>query len=78
MLFITRKIGERIIINDDITLEVAGVQGKNVKLAFDYPKSATIFREELYKKIAEKNRQAQENFRELKEALTKMMFEGQK
>ena len=45
-LILTRKIGEKIIINGDIILEVVGT-GRNVKLDFTFPKSSSVIREEL-------------------------------
>ena len=55
MLYLTRKIGESIIINDNIELTVVEVRGKTVKLGFVFPKEATILRKELYDKIMEQN-----------------------
>jgi carbon storage regulator len=51
MLYISRKIGERIFINDDIVLTVVEVKGKTTKIGFEFPPTATILREELYEKI---------------------------
>lgn len=58
MLFLTRKIGESIIINDDITLTVSEIRGSIVKLSFDYEKSNRILRKEIYDRIQDENRQA--------------------
>ena len=59
MLFISRKIDESIIINNDITLTILEVRGKTVKLGFDFPKSASVLRKELYDKIMAENLAAQ-------------------
>lgn len=58
MLFLTRKVGESIIINDDITLTVSEIRGSIVKLSFDYEKSNRILRKEIYDRIQDENRQA--------------------
>lgn len=55
MLYLTRKIGESIIINNNIELTVVEVHGKTVKLGFQFPKEATILRKELHEKIREQN-----------------------
>ena len=55
MLFISRKIDESIIINNDITLTILEVRGKTVKIGFDFPKSASVLRKELYDKIMAEN-----------------------
>lgn len=55
MLYLTRKIGESIIINNSIELTVVEVRGKTVKLGFLFPKEATILRKELHQKIMEQN-----------------------
>lgn len=55
MLYLTRKIGESIIINNNIELTVVEVRGKSVKLGFVFPKEASILRKELHQKIMEQN-----------------------
>lgn len=58
VLFLSRKVGESIIINDHIILTVQEIKGSNVKLAFSYPKEAKILRKELYDRILEENKTA--------------------
>ncbi len=55
MLYLTRKIGESIIINNNIELTVVEVRGKSVKLGFVFPKEASILRKELHQKIMDQN-----------------------
>lgn len=55
MLYLSRKIGESIIINNNIELTVMEVRGKSVKLGFVFPKEASILRKELHEKIMEQN-----------------------
>mgnify|MGYP001240563951 CR=1 FL=1 len=55
MLYLTRKIGESIVINNSIELTVVEVRGRTVKLGFDFPPDATVLRKELYDKIMAEN-----------------------
>lgn len=58
MLYLTRKIGESIIINDDIEVTVVEVRGKSIKLGITFPPEASVLRRELHEKIQEENRAA--------------------
>lgn len=51
MLILTRRIGESILINDNITVTVMGVQGNQVKLAIDAPRDVAVHREEVAERI---------------------------
>jgi len=51
MLILTRKTGENIRINDDISFTVLGVQGQQVKLGIAAPKDVAVHREEIYRRI---------------------------
>jgi carbon storage regulator len=55
MLYLTRKIGEKVIINNEITVVVEGVRGNTVKLGFDFPDRNTVLREEVHNKIKAEN-----------------------
>lgn len=55
MLYLSRKIGESIIINNTIELTVVEVRGKTVKLGFVFPPDATVLRKEIYDKIMAEN-----------------------
>ncbi len=65
MLYLTRKIGESIVINDNIIVSVVEVRGKSIKLGFTFPPNVSVLREELYRRIQEENRAAAESAEEL-------------
>lgn len=51
MLFLTRKIGESIIINDSIEMTVIEIKGKSVKLGFTHSEKDKVLRKEIYVRI---------------------------
>ncbi len=60
MLYLTRKIGESVIINDNIEISVIEVRGKSIKLGFTFPSDVSVLRREIYERIQEENRAAAE------------------
>lgn len=60
MLYLTRKIGESVVINDKIEVTIVEVRGRSIKLGFDFPPDVTVLRRELYDKIQDENRAAAE------------------
>lgn len=58
MLVLTRKVGERIRIGDDVTLQVLEVRGGQVRLGLAAPPDVRIFREEVFLAIEGQNREA--------------------
>lgn len=58
MLYLTRKVGESVIINDDIEVTVVDIRGRSVKLGFTFPQDASVLRRELYEKIQQENLEA--------------------
>lgn len=58
MLYLTRKSGESVIINDDIEVTVIDIRGRSVKLGFTFPQGASVLRRELYEKIQKENVEA--------------------
>ena len=52
MLVLTREIGETFSIGDDITVQILGITGNQVRLGIDAPQHVKIHRSEVYKRIA--------------------------
>jgi len=55
MLILTRKLGERITIGDDIVITLLEIKGAQVKLGIEAPKNISIHRQEIYEKIRAEN-----------------------
>ena len=55
MLILTRRLGESIIIEDNIKVTVVDINNQQIKLGIDAPKHITINREEVAKKVKEEN-----------------------
>lgn len=51
MLILTRRIGESLVIGDDVVVTVLGVRGHQVRLGVDAPKDVSVHREEIYQRI---------------------------
>lgn len=58
MLILTRKPGEAIVLGNNVRISVLEIGGGLVRLGFDAPPDVSIYREEIYREIADANRAA--------------------
>jgi carbon storage regulator len=59
MLILTRKVGESLMVGDDITVTVLGVKGNQVRIGVNAPRDVEVHREEIYNRIQEGNAKAE-------------------
>ena len=62
MLILTRRVGETLVVGDDVTVTVLGVRGNQVRLGVNAPKDVAVHREEIYQRI--QNEKDTENLKE--------------
>jgi carbon storage regulator len=60
VLIITRRAGERIMVGDDVIVEVMEVVGNSVRIGIQAPRSVPVYREEIYVALREENEAAAE------------------
>lgn len=58
MLVLTRKIGEGIVIGDDVKITIVEMKGGSVRIGIDAPRERKIYRQEVFDRIAAENRDA--------------------
>jgi carbon storage regulator len=51
MLILTRRVGETLMIGDNVTVTVLGLKGNQVRLGIDAPKNVEVHREEVYDRV---------------------------
>lgn len=60
MLILTRRVGETLMVGDDVTVTVLGVKGNQVRIGVDAPKDVAVHREEIYQRIQKEKEQSEE------------------
>ena len=60
MLILTRRVGETLMIGDEVSVTVLGVKGNQVRVGIQAPKSVAVHREEIYKRIQREREQSAE------------------
>jgi carbon storage regulator len=60
MLILTRKVGETLMIGEDVTVTVMAVNGNQVRIGINAPKDVEVHREEIYERIKEEKTQQRE------------------
>jgi carbon storage regulator len=51
MLILTRRVGETLMVGDDVTVTIVGVKANQVRIGISAPKNVAVHREEIYKRI---------------------------
>lgn len=55
VLILTRRVGETLMVGDDVTVTVLGVKGNQVRIGVNAPKDVAVHREEIYQRIQQEN-----------------------
>ena len=58
MLVLTRKVGDGILIGDDILIKIVEIKGGGVRIGIEAPSDKKMYRQEVYERITEENREA--------------------
>jgi carbon storage regulator len=58
MLVLTRRVGETVIVGNDVSVTILGVKGNQIRIGINAPRNVTVHREEIYERIRREQRPA--------------------
>lgn len=61
MLILTRRIGETLMVGDEVSVTVLGVKGNQVRIGVNAPKEVAVHREEIYQRVLEERKSGKIN-----------------
>jgi carbon storage regulator len=59
MLILTRRVGERLMVGDDVTVTMLSIKGNQARIGIDAPKDVAVHREEIYERIKQEQMEAE-------------------
>jgi carbon storage regulator len=63
MLILTRRVGEAVVIGEEVTVTVLGVKGNQVRIGVNAPKTVSVHREEIFDRIKNEQKEADPSYR---------------
>ena len=63
MLILTRRVGEAVVIGEEVTVTVLGVKGNQVRIGVNAPKTVSVHREEIFDRIKNEQKSADPGYR---------------